>query len=116
MAPILEKKFVDYCKTYLREGAFSWAVAVNRAKHLMKELEEMGVAECRGHPPFDKVESYEIVKCGKIWVVIGKVMCNFMDGSQTLQNYEMVMGIDKNALGIWWDLNSPSNIKDEKRC
>ena len=75
----------------------------------MKELEELEVAECRGHPPFDKVESYEIVKCGKIWVVIGKVRCNFIDGSQALQNYEMAMGIDKNMLGIWWDIHSPNS-------
>ena len=109
MAVTLERQYEEYCRKHLRDGAFSWAVAVNRAKHLLKELEEMGVAECRGHPPFSKVESYEIVKCGKIWVVIGKVMCNFIDG-QALQNFEMAMGIDKNRLGIWWDMNSPNNV------
>jgi len=104
----LEKQYAEYCKTYLRDGVFSWAVVVNMTKHLMKELEEMGVAECRGHPPFNKVESYEIVKCGKIWVVIGKVKCNCMDG-QAVQNFEMAMGIDKSQLAIWWDLNSPNS-------
>ena len=116
MAVMLEKQYAEYCKTYLRERTFSWAVLVNRAKHLMAELDKIKVVPVRGHPPFNKVESYEIVKCGKIWVVIGKVMCGFIDGHQELQNFEMAMGIDKNELGIWWDLNSPNNIKDEKRC
>lgn len=102
----LEKEFVDYYKTYLKERPFSWAVLVNRAKHLMAELNEMRVAPVIGHPPFDKVRSYEIVKCGKIWVVIGKVMCNFItiDG-QREENFEMAMGINKYELSIWWDLN-----------
>ena len=112
---MLEKQYAEYCRKHLREGTFSWAVLVNRAKHLMAELDKLRVVPVKGHPPFNKVESYEIVKCGKIWVVIGKVMCNFVDG-QALQNFEMAMGIDKNELGIWWDLNSPNNIKDEKRC
>ena len=111
MTYTLEKKFDDYIKTYLKGRTFSWAVLVNRAKHLMAELDKLRVVPVKGHPPFNKVESYEIVKCGKIWVVIGKVMCNFVDG-QALQNFEMAMGIDKNELGIWWDLNSPNNIKD----
>ena len=109
MAYALEKEFADYHKTYLRrEVAFSWAVLVNRAKHLMAELNEMRVAPVRGHPPFDKVKSYEIVKCGKIWVILGKVPCIFADGLRE-ENFEMAMGIDKNELGIWWDLNSPNS-------
>ena len=116
MAIMLEKQYTEYLQTYLREGTFSWAVLVNRAKHLMAELDKIRVVPVKGHPPFDEVVSYEIVKCGKIWVVIGKVMCcNFIDG-KSLQNFEMVMGIDKYELGIWWDLNSSNNINDEKRC
>ena len=109
MENMLEKEFVDYYKTYLRrDGIVSWAVLVNRAKHLMAELNEMRVAPVRGHPPFGEVKSYEIVKCGKIWVILGKVPCIFADG-QREENFEMAMGIDKNELGIWWDLNSPNS-------
>ncbi len=107
----VEKQYIEYCKKYLREGVFSWAVAVNRAKHLMDQLTELKVTPVKGHPPFDKVKSYEIVKCGKIYVLLGKVLCNFIDG-QALENFEMAMGIDKNCLAIWWDLNSPNYIKD----
>lgn len=108
MAIMLEKAYDDYRKKYLREGIFSYAVAVNRAKHLMKQLIEMKVYPVKGHPPFEKVKSYEIVKCGKIWVVLGKILCNFIDG-QKEENFEMAMGIDKNSLMIWWDLNSPTS-------
>jgi len=104
----LEKQYIEYCKKYLREGIFSWVVAVNRSKLLMDQLIELKVTPVRGHPPFEKVRSHEMVKCGKIWVVLGKVMCNFIDG-QKEENFEMAMGIDKNELAIWWDLNSPNS-------
>ena len=113
MAIMLEKAYNDYYTKYLREGAFSWAVAVNRAKHLLHQLSEMRVVPVKGHPPFDKVKSHKIVKCGKIWVVLGKVMCNFIDG-QKEENFELVMGIDKHELAVWWDLNSPNHIEDSK--
>jgi len=102
------EKFTDYFKTYLREGTFSWAVLVNYTKHLMAQLNEMRVVPVKGHPPFGRVKSYEIVKCGKIWVILGKVPCISADG-QREQNFEMAMGIDKNELAIWWDLNSPNS-------
>ena len=108
MPIMLEKAYNDYLKKYFIEGAFSWAVAVNRAEHLMKQLSEMRAAPVKGHPPFEKVRSYEIVKCGKIWVVLGKVMCNFIDG-QKEENFELAMGIDKHELAIWWDLNSSNS-------
>ena len=113
MAIMLEKAYNDYYTKYLREGTFSWAVAVNRNKYLLHQLSEMRVVPVKGHPPFDKVRSYEIVKCGKIWVVLGKVMCNFIDG-QKEENFELVIGIDKHELAVWWDLNSPNYIKDSK--
>ena len=113
MTIMLEKPYNDYCTKYLREGAFSWAVAVNRAKHLLHQLSEMRVVPVKGHPPFDKVKSHKIVKCGKIWVVLGKVMCNFIDG-QKEENFELAMGIDKHELAVWWDLNSPNHIEDSK--
>ncbi len=109
MAIMLEKTYNDYRKKYLRAGGpFSWAVAVNKSKLLMKQLSEMRAVPVKGHPPFEKVRSYEIVKCGKIWVVLGKVMCNFIDG-QKEENFELAMGIDKHELAIWWDLNSPNS-------
>ena len=113
MAIMLEKAYNDYYTKYLREGAFSWAVAVNRNKYLLHQLSEMRVVPVKGHPPFDKVKSYKIVKCGKIWVVLGKVMCNFIDG-QKEENFELVMGIDKHEIAVWWDLNSPNHIEDSK--
>lgn len=97
---MLEKAYNDYCKKYLREGAFSWAIAVNRVKQLMKRLSEMKVAPVKGHPPFEKVKSHKIVKCGKILVVLGKVICNFIDW-QKEENFELAMGIDKHELAVW---------------
>lgn len=104
----MSKSYETYHTKYLRDGLFSWAVAVHRNPALMKKLQEMHIAPCKGHPPFDKIESIEIVKCGKIWVLLGKVMCNFIDG-QALQNFEIALGTSKAELGIWWDLNSPKS-------
>ena len=41
MTYTLEKKYEDYIKTYLNGRTFSWAVIVNRAKHLMAQLANM---------------------------------------------------------------------------
>ena len=98
----------DYYKKYLRDGVFSWALAVNVNKVLMAQLQEMKACPVKGHPPFDKVISYKIVKCGKIWVVLGKILCNFIDG-QKEENFEMAMGIDKHTLAVWWDLNAATS-------
>ena len=103
----LEKEYYDYLNKYFGEIRFSWAVAANRGKHLMKQLHELKNVRCKGVPAFKAVKSYEIVKCGKIWVIIGKIICDSVDSSQTEKNYELAIGINKYELGIWWDLNAP---------
>ena len=104
----LVKEYMDFHKKYLKTRPFSWAVAVNLAPHLMKQLHEMKMTLVKGHPPLHKVKSYEIVKCGTIWVIIGKVLVNHSDGERE-ENFEIAIGIDKNELGIWYDLNCIAN-------
>lgn len=94
-----------YYQTYLRPGIFSMAQSINKLKHLQEELKEKRCVECwLRHPSFDKVQSYKIVKCGKIWVLLGKVLCNFIDG-QKIENFELAFGMTKNELLIWKDLH-----------
>lgn len=89
-----------YCKKYFYDGVFSMAQSINKLKHLQKELKEKRCVEmCLKHPSFDKIKSYEIVKCGKIWVLLG-----FID-DQKLVNCELAFGITKNELLIWKDLH-----------
>lgn len=99
----IEKEYIDFHAKYLKTRSFSWAVAVNQVPHLMKQPHEMKVTLVKGHPLLHKVQSYEIVKCGTIWVIIGKVLVNYSDGERE-ENFEIAMGIDKNELGIWYDL------------
>lgn len=93
-----------YYNKYIRDGLYSFAVNANKFSHILKQLCEKRVLEVKDHPPFDKVESYEIVSCGKIWVLLGKVLCNFIDGEKLI-NFEIAIGINEAELNIWKDLH-----------
>lgn len=90
---------------------FLWAVTVNKVRHLMKELERLEVVECKFHPPFSQIASCELVRCGKLWVVVGNAVDSFA-GDSIETKYEMAMGINKDKLAVWWDLMSQISFKD----
>ena len=90
-------KLDDFIFEYLPGKTYSWAVTVNRVKHLMKELTELRLAKCKQCPLYSTFKSYQIVKCGKIWVAIGTQNEN--------SKHEIAMALDKNELEIWCDLN-----------
>ena len=93
------------------QNKFLWAVTVNNARHLMEELKRLEVVECRFHPPFSQIASCELVRCGKVWVVVGNAISSFA-GDSIETKHEMAMGLNKDKLAVWWDLMSPVSFKD----
>ena len=90
-------KLDDFTFEYLSGKSFSWAVTVNRVKHLMKELTDLRLTKCRQCPLYSTFKSYQVVKCGKIWVAIGT--------QNEDSKHEIAMALDKNELEIWCDLH-----------
>lgn len=91
----------NYLRKYFFIDSFSWAAAINKNRTLMTQLKEKRIVKCKGSPPFDKIKHYEVVKCGKIWVLLGKVLCN----GQVLKYFEMMVSIDEAELEIYKDLH-----------
>jgi hypothetical protein len=95
----------EYLKKYYNstDVKLSMAATVNTRKHLFKQLNDFGACECPFHTPYSNVKSYEIVKCGKLWVVVGEVVNK--SHTMNMNISELALGIDKYTLSIWWEMN-----------
>lgn len=96
-APIDKDKLDTFAFEYLSGKRFSWAVTVNRVKHLKQEMLERKLVPCKLCPKYNTFITYHIVKCKLVWVAIG----TNVNGDK----YEIAMALDKNELGIWCDLH-----------
>ena len=63
------------------------------------------VHEVPNHPPWDKIDKLIIVKVCKCYVLLGSVMCNFIDGKAS-RWFEIALHSDKNELKVWRDLHN----------
>lgn len=71
----------------------------NRAPNIYG-LNNYSVVEINEHPSFERIISYEIVKCDKIWVLLGKAVCTFFESTTPNEynkevNFEIAMSLDK---------------------
>lgn len=95
-----------YLIRYFNDGRYAHGPAYNKLLYFKRKLHDEYLIE-HVHPPFDKINKYEIVKCGKIWILLGSVMCNFIDG-QAPRWFEIAVCLDKESLEIWKDLHCMS--------
>jgi len=89
-----------YIKTYFQKNT-----PVIAGKIIAKQLKEL--YEVPYHPPWDKIDKFIIVKVCKGYVLLGSVMCNFIDGKAP-RWFEIALHNDKNELKVWRDLHSVS--------
>ena len=89
-----------YIKKYFPDGRLVFA-----GKIIAKQLKEL--YEVPYHPPWDKIDKLIIVKVNKGYVLLGSVMCNFIDGKAP-RWFEIALHNDKNELKVWRDLHSVS--------
>ena len=72
---------------------------------LQQEIYQKRVVETFIHCSLDKIQSYEIVQCGDVWVLLGKIYDTYrISGDWS----EIAIATDKYALEIWKDLNNLS--------
>lgn len=90
----------EYICAYPQMNQWSMAKCIDMSPRLFEQLKNLRVAEWKQHAKLEEILSYEIVKCGKVWVLLGKVLEHF-----TYVYTEVAFGIDKNELGIWADLH-----------
>ena len=88
-----------YIKTYFPDNRPVLAARIAAVSRLKESYE----VPC--HPPWNKIDKFAIVKVHKVYVLLGSVMCNFIDGNAP-RWFEIALHSDKNALKIWKDLHS----------
>ena len=101
-----------YYSIYSNRGQVSCVWRVNQERHLISadgKVLGKDVYEMENHPPFEKViecktVKVDITKKKIVYVLVGKVMCNFFDGQNAVW-FEFALSQSKEKLEIWKDLN-----------
>lgn len=77
--------------------------AANVPGEWQQEIFQKRVVETAIHCSLEQIESYEIVQCGDVWVLLGKLydIYRAICGGWS----EIAISIDRNELEIWKDLN-----------
>lgn len=92
---------VEYQARYAPNTLFG--TSANVLDEWQQEIYKKRVVETAIHCSLDQIESYEIVQCGHVWVLLGKLYGTYraICGGWS----EIAIAIDKNELEIWKDLN-----------
>lgn len=94
-------KVDEYAEKYKPNVIFG--VAANKSPPCRLEIQHKRVVETAIHCSLDQIESYEIVQCGDVWVLLGKLYDTYraICGGWS----EIAIAADRAELEIWKDLN-----------
>ena len=94
-------RLAEYQEKYAPNTLFG--SAANVSGEWQQEIYQKRIVETPFHSSLDQIESYEIVQCGDVWVLLGKLYDTYRTRCGGWS--EIAMAIDRNELEIWKDLN-----------
>lgn len=100
-----------YYEAYMNRGQGSSIGRLDQERHLLNDSKVFGqdVWEVPKHPPSSKfcecgILKIDITKKKIVYALIGKVLCNFIDGQADVW-FEIALSQSKEQLEIWKDLH-----------